>query len=48
MLDFIKSLYYGEYWLIAWSITLMPLAAGFIIDIINIRRSRRQLEKRGK
>lgn len=48
MLDFIRSLYYGEYWLIAWAVTLAPLVVGIIIDIVNTVKSRRQLEKRGK
>lgn len=48
MLDFIRLLYYGEYWFIAWAVTLAPLVVSIIIDIVNTVKSRRQLEKRGK
>lgn len=46
MLDFLRSLYYGDYSLIAWAVTLSPLILGISIDIVNTVRSRKQLDKR--
>lgn len=48
MIDLIRSLYYGEYWLIAWAVTLSPLIIGIVIDIVSTVKARRQLEKRRK
>lgn len=42
MLNMIHTLFYGDYWYIAWAVIIIPIITCIVIDIIHIIKRKQQ------